>query len=359
MNIVIFAGGAGTRLWPLSRKNSPKQFEILKDGKSTLQMAIDRVKDFGLEHVFISTNEKYVDLVRQQIPGLDASHIFTEPAKRDLTAAIGLTLLRLKNQGVHGTIAVLWADHFMDNPENFREALKTGKKLVEDETDRIVFLGEKARFANHNLGWIRVGNTKKDLTNEFGEDIYEFLEWKYKPDLESCEEMFGNHNWVWNPGYFIFNIDFMLGLYEKFQGDMLAQLQEMVDEPGKLESEYKKLEAISFDTAILEKIAPRDAVVLKVNLGWSDPGTLYALKEALTDSTEENYTEGKGESIAHKTSDSFIYNEEPHKLVTAVGLEGIIIVNTKDSLLVCHKDSVPNITELLDKLREDGKEHYL
>lgn len=357
MNIVIFAGGAGTRLWPLSRKNSPKQFEILKDDQSTLQMAIERVREFGLDHVFVSTNEKYVDLVKKQVPEIGESKIFSEPAKRDLTAAIGLTLLRLKKQGVRGTIAVLWADHFMDNPENFKQALKTGERLVEDEKNRIVFLGEKARFANHNLGWIKVGSLMSELKKEMDEDVFEFLEWRYKPDLENCKKMFESHNWVWNPGYFIFDIDFMLGLYEKFQPGMLSKLKEMVDNPEKLQKEYKDLEAVHFDKAILEKISPKDAVVLKVDLGWSDPGTLYALKEALTGAEEDNFV--KGESIAHETSDCFIYNEEPEKLVSAVGLEGIIIVNTKDSLLVCHKDAVPSITDLLAQLKEKGKEHYL
>lgn len=350
MNIVIFAGGAGTRLWPLSRKNSPKQFEVLKDDKSTLQMAIERIAEFGMDNVYISTNDKYVPLVQKQITNLHEGHIFPEPAKRDLTAAIGLTLLRLKNKGVTGTISVLWADHFMDNPENFTAALKEGEQLITEKSDRIIFLGEKARFANHNLGWIKVGEPVSGK-------VYEFKEWKYRPDIETCKKMAESHEWVWNPGYFIFDIDFMLGLYKKFQPEMLAQLEAMVGDEEKIKADYPNVESIHFDKAILERIDPSDAVVMKVDLGWSDPGTLYALKEALTNSEEENYV--KGNAMMRSTTDSFVYNEEETKLVSTIGLDGMIVINTKDALLVCHKDAVPNITDLLDDFKKENKEHYL
>src|SRR3989338_6733729 len=113
MKIIIFAGGAGIRLWPLSRRNSPKQFGKLTGDLSTLQMAIERVREFGLENIYISTNEHYVPLVKKQVPELSKDHILAEPARRDLAAAVGLTLLRLKQQGVSGTVGILWADHFM------------------------------------------------------------------------------------------------------------------------------------------------------------------------------------------------------------------------------------------------------
>lgn len=350
MHIVIFAGGAGTRLWPLSRNHSPKQFEFLKDDKSTLQMAVERIASFGFENIYISTNEKYSDLVRGQVRELPQDHLFVEPAKRDLAAAIGLTLLRLKERGITGTISVLWADHFMDNPEEFVQALKDAEKMVEEKKDRLIFLGEKARFANHNLGWIKIGK-------QINQNVYEFLEWRYKPDIDACKKMFSSHEWVWNPGYFVFDIDFLISLYKEFQPEMLQALEKMVQDESLVTEQYKDLEAISFDKAILEKVPSEQAVVMKVNLGWSDPGTLYALKEALTSSTEENFT--KGESVLYETEDSFIYNEEPEKLVTAVGLEGVIVINTKDSLLVCHKDAVPHITDLLEELKKAGKEHYL
>lgn len=349
MKIIIFAGGAGTRLWPLSRRNSPKQFEKIKDNKSTLQMAVERVMGFGLENIYISTNVKYVPLVEEQIKELEPAQIFAEPARCDLAAAVCLTLLRLKKAGIKGPVAVLWADHFMDRPEEFRAALRKGEKLVEENSKKIVFLGENPRFANHNLGWINLG--KKIAGN-----LYEFLGWKYRPELKQCEKMFGSGKWVWNPGYFVFDIDFVLGLYEKFQSELLRLLINMVEDEKLLAREYQNLPAISFDNAILEKVDPAQAVVIKVDMGWSDPGTLYALKEALVELEEEHYIKGK--AIMYDSRDCFVYNEE-EKLVAGVGLDGMIIVNTKDALLVCHKDDVPDVKELLKKIEEEGKEEYL
>ena len=138
---------------------------------------------------------------------------------------------------------------------------------------------------------------------------------------------------------------------------MYEALVSMVEDEEKLEQEYNKLEAISFDNAIVEKIYPAQAIVLRVNLDWSDPGTLYALKEALTTREEENFT--KGNVVVYNSEDCFVYNEENEKLVTAVGLDGVVVVNTPDGLLVCHKDHVPDVKKLLEKLEEQGLDKYL
>lgn len=345
MKIVIFAGGAGTRLWPLSRKASPKQFEPFFEGKSTLQLAIERVRDFGFENIYISTNAAYVDLVQKQVPELDPSHIFAEPAKRDLAAAIGLALVRLKKQGVDGSIGMLWSDHLMDRPDVFVSALKRADGLIQEDADRFVFIGEEPRFANNNLGWIHVGETIED-------GVRSFKGWKYRPELEACKQMFASGEWLWNPGYFVYDVDFVLGLYRQHQPDMLTALEGMVDDEAHLAEAYETLPSISFDNAIVENVDPSQAVVLSVNMGWSDPGTLYAMKEALAKSEEENVEHGA--VIAHESKDCFVYNEVDHQLVTTVGLDGIVVVNTPDSILVCHKDHVPKIKSLLNRVEEEG-----
>lgn len=349
MKVVIFAGGAGTRLWPLSRRNSPKQFGKFKDNKSTLQMAVERIVGFGLNNIYISTNTKYVSLVQEQIREVEPVHIFSEPARRDLAAAVCLTLLRLKKIGVHGPVAVLWADHFMEHPEEFRAALKKGENLVIEDPEKIVFMGEKPRFANHNLGWIHLGE-------KISENLYQFVGWKYRPLLDECKFMFESEEWLWNPGYFVFDLDFVLGLYEKFQPEILQVLLAMVEDEKLLQNEYKNLPAMSFDNAILENLEPEQAVVIKVDMGWSDPGTLYALKEALVKSPEEHYLNGK--AVMYKSKDCFVFNEE-NKLVAGVGLDGMLIVNTKDALLVCHKDNVPDIKDLLKQMEDKGQVEYL
>jgi len=350
MHFLIFAGGAGTRLWPLSRSHSPKQFEKLKDNQSTLEMAVDRIRPLGIESLYISTNARYVDLVRTQVPDIDDAHIMSEPARRDLAAAVLLNLLRLKERGVRGTIALLWADHFMRHPEAFQSALLRASELVEREKNRFIFLAEKPRFPNHNLGWIHVGE-------EIADGAYTFLGWKYRPALDVCEDMFVSGSWFWNPGYFVTDLDFLLSLYRTHQPELYHALADMMQDAARLESEYVSLPAMSFDQAIIEKIELSQAVVLPVDLGWSDPGTLYALKEALHPETSDILCVGNVCEL--DSTDSFVFNEESHKVVSVIGLDGMIVVNTKDALLVCHKDRVPDIKVLLAKLESEGKQHYL
>lgn len=350
MKIVIFAGGAGTRLWPISRSASPKQFEKLQNNTSTLQMALERVRSFGLDNIYISTNKSYTHLIEEQVADVAHHHIFTEPAKRDLAAAVGLTLLRMKAAGESGTVGIIWSDHFMDYPEVFTSALQEAETLIAENPKQFVFLGETPRFANQNLGWIHLGDQIEGRR-------YKFEGWKYRPELTQCQEMFKSGEWMWNPGYFVFDIDFCLSLYEEHQPEMYASLKQMVADEELLLETYHSLPAMSFDNAIVEHLAPEQATVLKVALGWSDPGTLYAMKEALIGGGTDNFT--KGQVIARSTTDSFIFNEESDKLVTTIGLDGMIVVNTKDAILVCHKDSVPEIKPLLKDIEVDGFESYL
>jgi mannose-1-phosphate guanylyltransferase len=351
MNCIIFAGGIGSRLWPLSRRATPKQFEPFFEGRSTLQLAIDRIREFGIENVFVSTNANYVSIIKKQIPDLQADNIYSEPAKRDLAAAVCLTLMRLKAQGVTGPVSVLWADHVMQSPDSFRDALRRGEEYVTKNPNKIVFLGEKNRFANHNLGWINVGDSLAD-------GFRSFKGWKYRPDVDACNKMHAGGDWLWNPGYFIFDIEFMLSLFSEHQATMYSAIKDMVESSDKIEIEYEKVESINFDKAILEKLGSDQAVVLPVDLGWSDPGTLYAMKELLAESEEDNVEIGN--VITHSTRDSLVYNTVDHQLVTTIGMDGAIVVNTKDSILVCGKNTDhKDVRLLLEEIESKGLKENL
>lgn len=355
MKILIFAGGHGTRLWPLSRKNSPKQFEKMFDGKSTLQLMVDRVKPtFGVENIFISTGKAFQDIIKSQLPDIPPQNVILEPAKRDLAAAVGLTFAHLKQQNETGPVAILWADSLIQDLPAFINALKTGEQLISENPNRFIFTGEMPRFANNNLGWITIGDT---LETRNGLEVHSFQGWVYRPDVEECNKLFESKKAVWNPGYFITSVDFVVNLYKEHQPEMYEELEKMVVDRAYLEDKYQTLEAISFDNAIVQNAKPEEAVVLTFNIGWSDPGTLYALKEALVQNKKDNHEEGKVVQI--DSTDSLLYNQEPDKLVAAIGLDGFVVVNTKDAVLVCHKDRVREITELLKQVEADGLEQYL
>lgn len=346
MKLVIFAGGIGTRLWPLSRENSPKQFDRIFGGKSTLELAIERIKTkFDISDVFIQTLENYRPLIMEQIPDLPEENLIIEPCRRNLGPAVCLSVLELKKRGHSGPMAILWADHLMEKPEEFVNALLASEDLIQEDGQRFIFLAEKARFANNNLGWIHVGD---NIGQKGGFDYFSFKGWKYKPGVEECEQMFASGEFFWNPGYFITSIEFLEAQYKNLAPETYAAVSS---------GAYETAEAIHFDRAIIEKVDLGGAVVIKTAMGWSDPGTLYALKEALAQSEEEVISRGNVSSMG--CVDSLLYNVDEKKLVTAIGLKGMVVVNTPDALIVVPKTEVINITKLVGQLREEGKKEYL
>jgi mannose-1-phosphate guanylyltransferase len=361
MKIVIFAGGSGRRLWPISRQKSPKQFEPIIGERSTLQLAVDRVIDqYGAANIYVSTNERYLEIVRRQLPELPPQNVIGEPERRDLAAAVGLAVVHLvRTAAPEEPMAILWGDNTMSESGTFRRVLTAAEQLVLDDKAKIVFIGETPRFANDNLGWIGLGETLGEVN---GRDYYAFNSWTYRPPLEDAHRMFAGGRHVWNTGYFVTTVGFVSRLYGQHQPEMWGRLQEIGraighdDYEERLAQIYPTLPRQSFDDAIVQHVAPDEARVLHGKMGWSDPGTLYALKEAINADPEANVT--KGLVVAHETRDSLLYNYEGKKLLTAVGLEGMIVVNTEDAILVVHKDQVPLVKRLVDGLEGTDLEEY-
>lgn len=362
MKIIIFAGGSGRRLWPISRQKSPKQFEQIIGDQSTLQLAVARVRDtYGADNIFVSTNEKYADIVRGQLPEIPPEQIIGEPARRDLAAAVGLALAHLSHHtsDADEPVAILWGDNYMDQVDNFRAVLQAAETLLIQKQANILFIGETPRFANENLGWIGLGAEKGRLD---GRPYYGFESLTYRPPLAECRHMFAEGTHVWNTGYFVTTIGFVQSLYQQQQPQMWAQLTQIQAAIGRdtyqetLQTVYPQLDVMSFDDAILQYIPAEEALVLHSEMGWSDPGTLYALKEAINPDPATSVTKGLVQLA--ETQDCLVYNYEPDKLVAVIGLDGVIVVNTGDALLVVHKDKIPLVKKLVDGLEGTELENY-
>lgn len=360
MRIVIFAGGTGRRLWPISRQSSPKQFEPIVGEASTLQLAVARVSPrYGIENVFIATNERYGEIIRQQLPDLPPDNIIFEPARRDLGPAVGLAMAHLAAGSEAEPVAILWSDNYIENVPAFNELLQTAEILVRQKKAEILFMGETPRFANENLGWIGLGEEAGRLGDM---PYFRFRSLTYRPPLERCREMFAQGDFVWNTGFFVTTPAYIRRVYKRFSPQMWRQLQEIEAQIGRTDYEatlarvYPEMEAIAFDDAILTHLDVDDALVLHSEMGWSDPGTLYALKEAIDPDVEANVT--KGLVIDTASTDCLIYNYESQKLVVGVGLEGMIVVNTDDAILVVHKDNISLVKKVIDDLQGTDLEKY-
>lgn len=364
MKIIIFAGGSGRRLWPISRKKSPKQFEPIIGQQSTLQLAVERVESqYGAENIYISTNSKYLDILRNQLPQLPKQNIIGEPTRRDLAAAVGLSMMHLfhslEGDVKDEPVAILWGDNYMNRVENFQQVLKSSETLMKKGQAKIMFIGETPRFANANLGWLGLGEQIGEIDNQ---PYYQFDSLSYRPEKEQCDRMFAEKSHVWNTGYFVTTIGFVLDLYKNHQPKMWQGLSEIEATIGQTDYEetlnrvYPQLDEISFDDAILTHVAPQDALVMHGEMGWSDPGTLYALKEAINGDPEATVT--KGLVVTTETTDCLVYNYENKKLVVAAGLEGIIVVNTEDAVLVVHKDNIPLVKKIVNDLEGTDLDSY-
>jgi len=356
MKVVIFAGGVGTRLWPLSRKHTPKQFEKIVGDKSTLQLTVDRLApQIKPEDIYISTGKKYENIVRSHLPQIPKENFIFEPEMRDVGPAVGtaMAIVGKKNPGL--PVAIIWSDHFVKKERRFREVLGFAKELVSKNENTLIFIGQRARFANQNLGWIEFGEEVEEIK---GTKIFRFKKLIYRPRLEDAQKYLEDQNYAWNPGYFVTTPKFILLQYEKFAPKTwkgIIKIQKAFGESNYeqvLEEVYPQFEKISFDDAILEKIDPKHVSVIAADLGWSDVGAWEALKEALQVSTSENVTRGK--VLIEDSLDNLVFNYTD-QLVVGIDLAKMIVINTDDVLLVCSKDSVPKIKKLVESL--SGTEH--
>lgn len=351
MKIVVFAGGVGTRLWPLSRKNTPKQFEKVVDDKSMLQVSVSKLfPDFAWSDIYISTNKQYEEILKKQFPEIPVENLIFEPAMRDVGPAVGLVMANFINKFPDEPVAILWGDHLVKKDAEFRKALQAGEKLIEKNPEKMVFIGQKPRFASVNLGYLEFGMEKEKIDDL---SIYEFKSTKYRPDEDTAKAFVQDGKHAWNLGYFVTTPKFLWEQFKESSPELFTKLKIISESAGESNYDqvvseiYPGLEKISFDNAILEKLDPEDGLVISVDISWSDIGAWEALKEALSETEEDNVVKGNVDLVDSKDSLVFNYNGQ---LVVGIDLAGMLVINTGDVLLVCPKTSVPKIKKYVESL---------
>ncbi|HWY79479.1 MAG TPA: sugar phosphate nucleotidyltransferase [Candidatus Sulfotelmatobacter sp.] len=359
MKIVLFAGGVGSRLWPLSRKNAPKQFGKIIADRSMVQIAVHKLfPEFNWKDIYISTGKQYASLISEQLPELPTDNVIVEPEMRDVGPAVGLVVAQMVKINPDEPLVLLWgSDHLVKKEALFRKMLRTAEKLIQRDPNRIVFIGQKPRFANQNLGYIEFGKQTEIIDNL---PIHEFTSFQYRPPLEKAQEWLNDGKHAWNLGYFATTPRFLWKLFEEFSPELYTKLKKIQDVFGTTDYEkvlaevYPTLEKISFDNAILEKIDPKVGLVISADIEWSDIGAWEALKEALSDKVEANVTKGK--ILLEDCRDSILHNETK-QLIVGIDLEGLVVVSMDDVILICPKDSVPKIKKFVQSLNGTDYEH--
>lgn len=357
MKAVIFAGGVGTRLWPLSRKKSPKQFEKIVGEKSMLQLAVDRlVPEFNYKDIFISTGKFYVNTIRKQLKKIPSENIIGEPYKKDVGPAVAYMMAILAKKFPEEPVIILWSDHLVKKVDLYKKMVKSAGEIIAQESNKIVFIGQKARFASENLGWIEYGK-KVMIKNNLS--VYSFERFKYRPNALTAQKYFIDGKHCWNLGYFVTSPLFINNLFSRFAPQIHSLTKDIAKAYGttsfekEFENLYQKMPEISFDNAILEQLDQSNAYVMSEDIEWTDAGAWEALKEALQKSVKDNVI--KGEVMLKDSEDNLVYNYDGHKMVVGIDLKDMLVINTHDVLLVTKKSSVPKIKKLVESL--EGTEH--
>lgn len=360
MKAIIFAGGVGTRLWPLSRKKTPKQLEKIIDDKSTLELAVERLlPEFKPEDIYISTGIDYVERVSQILPFVPKENIIGEPTKRDNGPPVAVVVNYIAKQNPDEAVVILWSDHLVKHQNVFKHIILTAGEVLKKEKNRIIFIGQKARFASDNLGWIETSGVKEVLD---GITFREFSSFKYRPDETTAREYFRQPNYCWNLGYFVTTAGFLMSQFSEHSPEIYKVAEKIVSGDSSeefhknLANHYEEMPEVNFDKAILESLSKNSAYVVIEDIGWSDIGAWEALKEALSDRQKDNVV--KGHTLLQDCYDSLVYNFELGKFVVGIDLEDMVVVNTKDVILVAKKATISKVKKVVESFADTENEKY-
>jgi len=352
---LIMAGGSGTRLWPCSREACPKQLLGLLSESTMLQEACQRITPLvPSDRIFVVTNEACSDVVRRQIPQVPTDNVIGEPEGHGTGPCIGLSALYLRRLDPEAVMAVLTADHYIEKADELRRALGAAAQVAEE--GHLVTLGIEPNRPATGYGYIQRGEKSAQAN---GYDVYRVEKFTEKPDLTTAQAFIESGRYYWNSGMFIWKVSTILREFEKLMPQLYAQLMEIdaalgtAEERAVLERIWSKVENQTIDYGVMERAD--EVAVIPVDIGWSDVGSWATLFELLPADGEGNVV--VGQHIGLDTKGCLIHGS--HRLVTTIGLEDMIVVDTEDVLLVCPKERAQEVRDLVKKLKESGKEEYL
>lgn len=349
MQALVLAGGSGTRFWPLSRRTRPKQLLALEGGSTLLQRTVERLEPLvEPRDVWVCTTAALAEAVAAQLPNVPAAQVLAEPEGRNTAPAIAWAVASMPAERRGEPVVVLPADHRMADEAAFREVVAQAADAAAG--GQVLALGVRPRWAETGYGYM-------ELAAPLGGDgaaaplrVVRFVE---KPDRARAEAFLASGRYLWNGGIFAFRGDTLLSLVERHLPSLAAGLAAIAREPRRLDEIYRTLPAISIDHGVMEKLD--DLATLPLDCGWSDLGSWEALAEVLPRDRDGNSV--RGDVVAVGCRDSLLWAEEG--TLSAVGLEGMVAVRTGDAVLVIPKQRSQEVREIVDRLREQGREELL
>lgn len=355
---MILAGGVGTRLWPLSRRETPKQLLDLLGERTMLQATVDRVAPMvPPDRVYVMTNAEYVEQARAQLLEVPPANIIGEPAPRGTAPAVGLAAWHIHRRDPSAVMLSLHADHHIADAEGFRLALGAAVDVAREGW--LVNLGVKPTYAATGLGWVELDRPLGDFRGVEAWRVKRFVE---KPDAPTAERFLESGRYLWNSGIFAWRVDVILSAFERLLPTISERLARIGRALGTPEEERVLGEiwaTLSGETTIDRGIMEhaRQVATVLMDVGWDDVGSWSSLIALLPTDGDGNTVSGVGESVLIDCKNVFILSEE--KFIAAVGLQDLIVVDVGDALLICHRDRAQDVKQIVSHLQAHSRHDLL
>lgn len=344
MITVIIAGGSGTRLWPLSTSTNPKQLLSLTNEKSMVQNTYERAKLLSQE-VYVVPDISHAEALKAQLPELDEDHFVVEPGRRGTANCILAALAHVAKRHDHDEpIAFIHADHHIRDSHGFALSFKQAAEASQ-QSGQIVLIGIEPTFPATGFGYI-----ERDGAIDGIEGAFHVQSFKEKPDFETASRYVADGNYLWNCGYFVGSVNTFLKEIEQYAPELKDSYERLnqASSPEEYTETYLSFENQVIDIALIEKSS--SLIVIPAGFDWMDVGNFKDLHEA--NQSDENQNHFRGENIHDiEVENTYIRNEDPEKHIAVIGLDNIVVVNTKDGLLVARKDLSPRVGEIAKKIQ--------
>ncbi len=353
---VIMAGGAGKRLWPMSRLSRPKQLLSLINGKSLLEMAVERLEGlFDHDKICVITNAEYADQVAEALPQLEPEHIVGEPEGRDTANAIALAAQVITARDPNATMAVFTADHVIRPADRFADCVRQALDAAQTHPDALLTFGIRPTWPHTGLGYIHVAGRIDD-------NVYEVVDFKEKPDHQTARRYVESKQYYWNSGMFVWTVGAIRAELQKHLPDSMERLAPVAeavaegrDYTNVLEAVYPQLEKISIDYAVMER-ADR-VLMVELQAEWLDVGSWPALSD-VCDTDESGNVVIAPNSLLVDSYRNVIVSSDNH-LLAVLGMDECVIIHSADATLVCNKSDSQRLKDLVTELGERFGDRYI